>query len=90
MHRGSEFSLAILRWTGRTSATRPIFGSGLYSAIAIRPTLSGARSARTATGISPSLCADPGYVKMRLARILLIDLPPGEADKVKRECQGRQ
>ena len=47
-------------------------------------------SGRTTAGISPLFCADPGYLKMRLERILLIGLPPGEAEKVKRECRVRQ
>ena len=46
----------------------------------------GPASSRTAAGISPVLCADPGYIKMRLERIALTALPPGETDRVKREC----
>ena len=46
----------------------------------------GPESGRTTAGISPALCADPGYVKLRLERIALIGLPLGEADKLKREC----
>ena len=46
----------------------------------------GPASGRTTAGISPALCADPGYVKMRLDRIALMGLPPGEADVVKRQC----
>jgi len=46
----------------------------------------GPASSRTAAGISPALCADPGYLKMRLERIALMALPSGEADRVKREC----
>jgi hypothetical protein len=44
----------------------------------------GPASGRTSAGISPTLCADPAYIKMRLDRIALIDL--AEADKVKRDC----
>lgn len=44
----------------------------------------GPESGRTTAGISPKLCADPGYVKMRLDRIALLNL--AEADKVKRDC----
>jgi hypothetical protein len=36
--------------------------------------------------LSPSLCADPDYVKMRLARIALAGLPQGEADRVRHLC----
>ena len=50
----------------------------------------GPDSRRATAGISPALCADPGYVKMRLERIALIGLPPGEAAKVTRECPVRQ
>lgn len=46
----------------------------------------GPASRRTTAGISPALCADPGYIKMRLERIALMALPQGEADRVKREC----
>ena len=35
----------------------------------------GPESGRTSAGIWPQLCADPGYVKMRLDRIALIGLP---------------
>lgn len=40
----------------------------------------------TSAPIAPDLCADIGYIKMRLDRIALIGLPPGEADRVKRAC----
>jgi len=46
----------------------------------------GPASSRTTARISPALCADPGYIKMRLERIALMELPPGEADRVKRDC----
>ena len=41
---------------------------------------------RTTAPIAPDLCADPAYIKMRLDRIALIELPQGEADRVKRSC----
>jgi len=41
---------------------------------------------RTNSGIWPQLCADPGYVKMRIHRIALVGLPPAQADAVKRAC----
>ncbi len=40
----------------------------------------------TSSGIWPQLCADSGYVKMRIDRITLIGLPPAQADAVKRVC----
>jgi hypothetical protein len=49
----------------------------------------GPESGRTSSGISPQLCADPAYVKMRIDRITLVGLPPGEADAVKRVCNMR-
>lgn len=36
--------------------------------------------------LSAETCADPAYLPMRLARIALGGLPPGEADAVKRAC----
>jgi hypothetical protein len=36
--------------------------------------------------LSKETCADPGYVPMRLARIAIAGLPPGEAEAVKRAC----
>ena len=44
----------------------------------------GPASGRTSAGISPTLCADPAYIKMRLDRIALLNM--AEADKVKRAC----
>lgn len=44
----------------------------------------GPASGRTSAGISPTLCADPAYIKMRFDRIALINI--AEADKVKRDC----
>ena len=44
----------------------------------------GPASGRTSAGISPTLCADPAYIKMRLDRIALLNI--AEADKVKRDC----
>ena len=41
---------------------------------------------KTSSGIWPQLCADPGYVKMRVDRIALAGLPPAQADAVKRVC----
>jgi hypothetical protein len=41
---------------------------------------------KTSAGIWTQLCADPGYVKMRVDRITLIGLPPAQADAVKRVC----
>jgi hypothetical protein len=41
---------------------------------------------RTSAQLSPSLCADPNYVKMRVERIALAGLPQGEAERVKRLC----
>jgi hypothetical protein len=43
----------------------------------------------TSAPLSPSLCADPNYMKMRLERIALAGLPQGEADRVRRLCGGR-
>jgi hypothetical protein len=43
----------------------------------------------TSAQLSPSLCADPNYVKMRLERIALTGLPALEAERVKRLCAGR-
>lgn len=40
----------------------------------------------TSAPIAPDLCADSGYIKMRLDRIALVDLPQEEADRVKRLC----
>jgi len=39
--------------------------------------------------LSPALCDDPDYVKMRLARIALAGLPPREAEVVKQLCRVR-
>jgi hypothetical protein len=50
----------------------------------------GPASSRTSAPISPTLCADPSYLKMRLERIALVGLPQGEADRVKRLCQINQ
>ena len=36
--------------------------------------------------LSKETCADPAYLPMRLARIALGGLPPGEAAAVKRAC----
>jgi hypothetical protein len=41
---------------------------------------------KTSSAIWPQLCADPGYVKMRVDRIALIGLPPTQAEAVKRVC----
>ena len=49
----------------------------------------GPEAGRTTSGIWPQLCADPGYVKMRLDRIALIGLPVEQADTVRRVCQVR-
>ena len=46
----------------------------------------GPASGRTTAPLSPVLCADPNYVKIRLERIALVGLPPGEADIVRRLC----
>ena len=46
----------------------------------------GPERTRTSAPIAPDLCADPAYIKMRLDRIALVDLPQGEADRVKRLC----
>jgi hypothetical protein len=46
----------------------------------------GPASGHTTAPISASLCADPAYVKMRLDRIASMGLPPGEADRVKKDC----
>ena len=40
----------------------------------------------TAAPLSPALCADATYVKMRLARIALAGLPPAVGDRVKKLC----
>ena len=39
-----------------------------------------------AAPLSPALCTDPNYAKMRLARIALAGLPAGEAERVKKLC----
>ena len=39
--------------------------------------------------LSPALCAEPGYVQMRLKRISLAGLPPPEVDRVKKLCGDR-
>lgn len=36
--------------------------------------------------LSKETCADPGYLPMRLSRIALAGLPPGEADAARRAC----
>jgi hypothetical protein len=36
--------------------------------------------------LSPTLCADPQYVKTRLERIAIAGLPPAEAERIKRFC----
>jgi hypothetical protein len=36
--------------------------------------------------LSKETCAEPGYLPMRLARIALAGLPPGEAEAAKRAC----
>lgn len=41
----------------------------------------------TQAPLSPTLCDDPGYAKMRLERIALVGLPPAEGDRVKRLCR---
>jgi hypothetical protein len=48
--------------------------------------LMGPASAQTSAPISPTLCADPGYIKMRLDRMALVGLAPAEAASVKRAC----
>jgi len=49
----------------------------------------GPESDQTTPGIWPQLCADPGYVKMRIDRITLVGLPAAQADAVKRVCKAR-
>jgi len=49
----------------------------------------GPDSDRSSAGIWPQLCADPGYVQMRLDRIALIGLPIAQAEAVKRVCNVR-
>jgi hypothetical protein len=40
--------------------------------------------------VSAKACAEPGYVKMRTARIAIAGLPPGEAAGIEKACaQGR-
>lgn len=41
---------------------------------------------RTSAPLSPTLCADPNYIKVRLERMAIVGLPQGEADRVKRLC----
>lgn len=41
----------------------------------------------TSSGIWPQLCADPGYVKMRIDRITLMGLAPAQTDAVRRVCK---
>jgi hypothetical protein len=36
--------------------------------------------------LSATLCAEPGYVEMRLKRIALAGLPPPEVERVKKLC----
>ena len=40
----------------------------------------------TQAGLSPRLCDDPNYARMRLERIALVGLPPGAGDPVRRLC----
>ena len=49
----------------------------------------GSGADRTTAPLSSTLCTDPNYVTMRLERIALAGLPPGEADRVKQLCGGR-
>jgi hypothetical protein len=46
----------------------------------------GPQSSRTSAPLSPALCADPAYIRMRLDRITLVGLPPAETDRLKRQC----
>jgi len=46
----------------------------------------GPQSSRTQSGIWQQLCADPGYVKMRLDRLALVGLQDGQAEAVKKAC----
>lgn len=50
---------------------------------------SGPESGQTSSGIWAELCADPGYVKMRIDRITGVGLPTAQADAVRRVCQKR-
>jgi hypothetical protein len=47
----------------------------------------GPASSHTSSGIWAELCADPGYVRMRIGRITLIGLPAAQADAVRRVCK---
>ena len=38
--------------------------------------------------VSAKACAEPGYLKMRLARIVIAGLPPGEAAAIEKGCSG--
>jgi hypothetical protein len=49
----------------------------------------GPASQTHAEPLSPTLCAEPGYVEMRLKRISLAGLPPPEVDRVKKLCGDR-
>jgi hypothetical protein len=46
----------------------------------------GPPSSITTSGWTPELCADKVYVEMRLKRIALAGLPPGEAEHFKKHC----
>jgi hypothetical protein len=46
----------------------------------------GPSSAMTNAQPSPALCADPSYVRTRLARMTLVGLPPPEIDRLKELC----
>ena len=48
----------------------------------------GSPSEITYRSLSPALCADADYLKMRLARFALVGLPPAAADRVKQFCAG--
>jgi hypothetical protein len=40
----------------------------------------------TQAPLSPTLCDDPNYARMRLERMALIGLPPAEGDRVRKLC----
>ena len=46
----------------------------------------GPSSTVTTAALSPTVCADPGYVETRLKRIALVGLPPAESEQLTNFC----
>jgi hypothetical protein len=49
----------------------------------------GSPSEITFRALSPALCADADYVKMRLARFALVGLPQAAADRFQQFCSDK-